>query len=196
MPLASYRWIHTKQSKGENVMECSECQKRPATLHFTQVINGQKTEINVCEECAKKKGYMSYTDDTYTIHDLLTGLFNFGSSNIDLKNNSFFQEVKELQCSHCGITFDDFQRIGKFGCANCYNTFKTKLDAIFRKVHSGNTKHHGKIPKRKGGKLHTKKEIEFYRAKLKELIEREEFEQAAVVRDHIKKLEEKAGDHS
>ncbi len=84
MPLASYRWIILNKVEGENVMECSECHKRPATLYFTQVINGQKTEINVCEECAKKKGYISYTDDTYTIHDLLTGLFNFGPSKIDL----------------------------------------------------------------------------------------------------------------
>lgn len=180
-------------------MECSECQKRPATLHFTQIINGQKTEVKVCEVCAKKKGYMNYSDDTYSLHNLLTGLFNFGtgSSNIDLQNNNLFAEVKELQCSQCNITFNDFQRIGKFGCANCYDSFKTKLDSIFRRVHSGNTKHNGKIPKRKGGTLHTKKEIELYRKKLHELIEREEFEQAAIVRDQIKKLEEKKeGDHS
>lgn len=176
-------------------MECSECQKRPATLHFTQIVNGQKTEIKVCEVCAKKKGYMTDSDDAYSLHDLLTGLFNFGTSNIDLQNN-IFAEVKELQCSQCNITFDDFQKIGKFGCASCYSSFKSKLDSIFRRVHIGNTKHMGKIPKRAGGKLHIKKELALYREKLQQLIANEEFEQAAIVRDQIKQLEKKAGGHS
>lgn len=178
-------------------MECSECKKRPATLHFTQIINGDKTEVKVCELCAKKKGYMNNAEDAYSLHDLLTGLFNFSSSQIDLQNESVFSEVDDLECPRCNITFNDFQRIGKFGCADCYEAFKVKLDSVFRRVHSGNTMHNGKIPKRKGVKLHTKKEIETYRVELQRLIEQEEFEQAAVIRDEIKKLEEKKeGDRS
>lgn len=175
-------------------MECNECKKRPATLHFTQIINGQKTEIQVCELCAKKKGYMNNSEESYSLHDLLTGLFNFSSSQIDLQNDDLFAQIEELECSKCKMTFNDFQRIGKFGCANCYDVFKVKLDSIFRRVHSGNTKHHGKIPKRKGGKLHTKKELEIYRIELQQLIEQEEFEQAAIVRDKIRKLEHKKED--
>ncbi len=178
-------------------MKCSECNKRPATLYFSQVINGQKAEIKVCEICAMKKGYINQSEETYSLQDLLTGLFNFGSSQVELPNEQIFKEVEELQCPKCNITFNDFQRIGKFGCANCYQTFKVKLDSIFRRVHSGNTKHIGKIPKRKGVHLHVKKELEVLREKLNQLIEQEEFEQAAVVRDEIKKLEqEKEGDHS
>jgi len=178
-------------------MKCNECKKRPASLHFTQIINGQKTEIQVCEVCATKKGYVNHKEDAYSLHDLLTGLFNFSSSQIDLQNPSLFDEIEELKCPKCNITFHDFQRIGKFGCASCYGTFKMKLDSIFRRVHSGNTKHNGKIPKRKGAHLHTKKEIELYRKKLQQLIEQEEFEKAAIVRDQIKNLEaKKEGDHS
>lgn len=178
-------------------MKCSECKKRSATLHFTQIINGQKTEIQVCEICATQKGYMNQTEDAYSLHDLLTGLFNFGSSQIEVQNENIFSEIEELQCPKCNITFNDFQQIGKFGCANCYDAFKIKLDSIFRRVHSGNTKHNGKIPKRKGNHLHTKKELELYRIRLQQLIEQEEFEKAAVVRDQIKKLEaNEEGDHS
>ncbi|HLR72497.1 MAG TPA: UvrB/UvrC motif-containing protein [Pseudogracilibacillus sp.] len=178
-------------------MKCSECKERPATLHFTQIINGKKTEVQVCEICATKKGYMNYTEETYSLHDLLTGLFNIGSSQIELQNDNIFQQIEELQCSKCNITFNDFQRVGKFGCAHCYKSFKSKLDSIFRRVHSGNTKHQGKIPKRKGSHLHAKKEIELFRKRLQQLVEEEEFEKAAVVRDQIKKLEAKSeGDHS
>src|SRR5690625_4636071 len=101
-----------------------------------------------------KKGYINQSEETYSLQDLLTGLFNFGSSQVELPNEQIFKEVEELQCPKCNITFNDFQRIGKFGCANCYQTFKVKLDSIFKRVHSGNTKHIGKILNRTGVNIH------------------------------------------
>src|SRR5699024_119897 len=98
-----------------------------------------------------------------------------------------------LKCKACHMTFTEFQRIGKFGCAHCYEDFKSKLNSVFRRVHSGNTQHNGKIPKRKGGKLHIKKEILKYRDYLTQLIEEENFEEAAIVRDRIKQLESDKG---
>lgn len=169
-------------------MECSECKKRPANLYFTQIINGKKREIHVCEVCAKQKGYMAYGEESYSLHDLLKGLFDFNSPQIGMQSEQLFKQ-EEVHCPKCNLSFRDFQRIGKFGCAQCYNTFVAKLDSIFRRVHSGNTVHNGKIPKRKGGILHQKKELEEYRKELQYLIEREEFEQAAIVRDKIKRLE-------
>jgi len=71
-------------------MKCMECHKRPATLHFTQVINGQKTEQHVCELCAQKKGYISNNDEAYSLHDLLTGLF--GSSQMGLQQEKMVND--------------------------------------------------------------------------------------------------------
>lgn len=173
------------------MMQCSECNKRPATLHLSQFINGEKTEIHVCEKCAQQKGYIHPHEYSYSLHDLLSGLFSFGSSQIDLQSNGFFEQGKSLECERCHMTFSDFQRVGKFGCAKCYDTFTEKLDSIFRKVHSGNTKHHGKIPKREGALLHKQKELAEYRLHLQELIGQEEFEQAAVIRDKIKQIEKR-----
>lgn len=171
-------------------MQCSECKKRPATLHLTQYINGSKKEIHVCELCAQKKGYMQQQEDPYSLHELLSGLFNFGPSQIELQSSDFFDQVQTVECSKCHSTFDDFKRIGKFGCAECYDSFQDKIDSIFRKVHSGNTRHHGKIPKRKGQGLHKQREIAHYREKLQQLIASEQFEQAAIIRDKIKNLEQ------
>lgn len=174
-------------------MNCNECQKRPATLHFTQIVNGAKTEIHVCDVCAKQMGYSMHTEETFSLHDLLTGLFNFNSPQKEMQNQSpsFFQELGEVTCDKCHSTFNDFQRAGKFGCAHCYDAFHSKLDPILRRVHSGNTKHNGKIPKRKGGNLHVKKELELQRDYLQQLIADQNFEQAAIVRDKIKHLEQK-----
>ncbi|GGA88545.1 UvrB/UvrC motif-containing protein [Ornithinibacillus halotolerans] len=177
-------------------MECQECHQRPASLHYTQVINGHKTEIQICEVCAKEKGYMTYPEEGYSLHNLLTGLFNFDSNHVGSPNNPLKKE-KELECTKCGLTLTQFKQIGKFGCGECYHAFSSSLNPIFRRVHSGNTEHRGKIPKRKGGSLHLKKQIATYKSQLQDLIINEEFEQAAVVRDKIKDLENKiteAGD--
>ena len=183
--------------RGEKYMECQECQKRPATLHLTQFINGQRKEIHVCEVCATEKGYFSYTEDANSLQDLLTGLFNLDTSKM---HHQVLNQINELQCEQCGMTISEFNKIGKFGCATCYETFSSRLDSILRRVHAGNTKHTGKIPKRTGVKLQVKKEVEHYRKQLQHLIEAEEFEKAAEVRDKIKELERQdksneAGDH-
>jgi len=171
-------------------MDCQECHARPATLHFAQVVNGQKKELHMCETCAREKGYISGQDDGYSLHDLLFGLFNHQPG---VQKPAAHQHAKESKCPKCGLTFAEFKKIGKFGCASCYHAFSDKLDPIFRRVHSGNTRHEGKIPKRMGGSLHIKKEIEALRAELQRLIADEAFEDAANVRDQIKALAEKAG---
>jgi len=172
-------------------VECQECQQRAATLHFTQVINGQKSEVNVCGVCAREKGYMTYPEESYSLHNLLAGLLNFDTNQLGNLEDAAVKKIVDIQCPNCELTFLEFQRIGKFGCATCYETFSKRLYPIIRRVQSGNTNHHGKIPKRKGGNLHTKREIESYKLQLQQLIENESFEEAAIVRDRIKELKER-----
>ncbi|SHH92730.1 UvrB/UvrC motif-containing protein [Virgibacillus chiguensis] len=174
-------------------MQCQECHKRPATLHFTQVIQGQKMEVHVCNVCAKEKGYMNYSEDGYSLHHLLSGLFNFDTSSLSNPHTESYHQTKDLQCPKCEMTFSQFKQVGKFGCAICYETFNDRLDSIFRRVHAGNVKHNGKIPKRQGGDLHKKKQLEDLKLHLKKLIENEEFEEAAKVRDQIKALNQEDG---
>lgn len=168
-------------------MTCHECKKRPATLHFKSFSNGKKTEIHLCDICAKEKGYMFGPEEGYSLHNLLSGLFNFDTQNVEDQRNPY-QQTEGMICNRCGLSLTEFRRYGKFGCADCYESFKNHLNPILRRVHSGNTRHNGKIPKRQGGHLHKKKELELYKEQLKQLVQREEFEKAAIVRDKIKEL--------
>lgn len=170
-------------------MECQECHQRTATLHYTQVINGNKTEVHICEQCAKEKGYISYDEDNYSLHNLLSGLFNFESSPLTENQSTTYEPKKKFVCDQCGMSYDEFKRVGKFGCAECYKTFDERLNPIFRRVHSGNTKHEGKVPKRIGGNIHLRKQLDLRKNDLQVLIEKEEFEEAAKVRDQIRSLE-------
>jgi len=167
-------------------MECQECHMRPATLHFTKIVNGKKMEVHLCERCAKEKGEVMAGSNAFSIHNLLSGFLNFEQLTGQRENDPFSGDV---QCPKCGLTYSEFAKIGKFGCAQCYRAFNHLLDPILRKVHAGNTAHTGKIPKRTGKNISTKRKIQSLKEELQYLIEREEFEKAAVIRDQIRALE-------
>jgi protein arginine kinase activator len=175
-------------------MICQECNQRPATLHFTKIVNGEKNEVHICEKCAQDKSEMFLLNGGagYSINNLLAGLLNI-QPNFHAAKQSKFSKGSELACERCGLTFSQFVHTGKFGCAECYQTFKDQLDPILRRLHSGNTTHEGKIPKRIGGSIHTRKQISELKQKLKHFINEEEFEKAAEIRDHIRSLERDTG---
>lgn len=179
-------------------MECQECHERKATLHFKHIINGQETKMSLCEVCAKQKGYLTYPEEGYSLNDLLSGLFQKDGLNLSstgAANSNQVKQPQELTCSSCGRTFSEFKKAGKFGCADCYAFFGSKVEPILRRVHAGNTQHAGKIPKRAGKYIQQKQLISSHKEDLKKLIEEEEFEKAAVLRDKIRELQ-KANNHN
>lgn len=168
-------------------MQCQECGKKPATLHFTKIVNGEKTEIHLCDSCAREKGeFIPGTANGFSIHNLISGLLDF-----DPKSPSPLNSVnKAIHCEECGMTYTQFSKMGRFGCSSCYNHFAERLDPLLRRIH-GNTSHVGKIPKRSAGHIQAQREIEQLKKELLALIEREEFEKAASIRDEIRQLEKK-----
>lgn len=171
-------------------MLCHECNEREATLHFTKILNGKKTEIHLCDHCAREKGEYLPGSNSFSIHHLLSGLLNFEQPIQNSPNRP--TQVEHQQCKKCGMTYHQFARAGRFGCVECYETFSLKLDPMLRRVHSGNTIHSGKIPKRIGTDIHLKRQISELKQKLQQHISKEEFEEAAKIRDEIRSLEKQS----
>lgn len=171
-------------------MICQECKERPASLHFTKVVNGEKTVVQLCERCAQEKGEMFLLEggSGFSINDLLAGLLNPSFQNAT-PHSALSSQI--IQCDACGMTYQQFANVGRFGCANCYHAFRDQLIPILKRLHSGNIVHGGKVPDRIGGSLHLKKKIHEFKGELVSLIEQEEFEKAAEVRDQIRSLEKK-----
>lgn len=169
-------------------MKCQDCQAQPATLHFTKIINGEKMETHLCENCAKNKSDALYGQNHFSIHQLLSGLLNFDHPIKQSQPNNF-QVFHSLKCEKCGMTYEQFAKVGRFGCAHCYKTFDEKLDPLLKRVHSGNNTHSGKIPKRGGAEINVKKRIQVLKNKMQNYIEQEEFEKAAEIRDELRSLE-------
>ncbi len=158
-------------------MFCNKCGKNPAVVHYTQVINNNVMELHLCEPCAKKQGL--FMQKHFSVSDFLGSI-------TDGKADKSSGIVKVLKCSECGMTFEDFRKNGRLGCAHCYATFKNSLKNILKRIHGSET-HVGKIPiveeSADNAKLIKLKES------LKNAVEKEEYEKAAEIRDKIKKLE-------
>lgn len=168
-------------------MICQECGDNPAKLHFTKIINGEKTEIHICEECAKEKGdFFAGSGNGFSIHNLLSGLLDFEPASPNAVGSQ--TQAQPLRCDRCGLTYSQFRQLGRFGCNECYSKFSERLEPVLKRVH-GNTEHVGKIPKRVGGLVKFRRQLDHLRRDLQRAIEKEEFEQAARLRDQIRELE-------
>lgn len=166
-------------------MLCQECGQRTASLHFTKIVNGEKTEFHLCDACAKEKGeLLPGIHNGFSIHNLLSGMLNFDTQSAAQKR----QTAGQLRCETCGLTYEQFSKIGRFGCSDCYRHFEPVLEPLFRRVH-GNTVHSGKLPARSGVSLKRKRRLRELKARLQQLVAREAFEEAARVRDQIRELE-------
>ncbi len=165
-------------------MLCQECKEKKATVHVTSIINGKKTELYLCEECAQKKGEWGFAAEPLSLHNFISGFL--GGLEPGIKPKTELPGIS--RCEKCGLTFEEFAQKGRFGCQECYEAFSSQLPAILKKVH-GREEYRGKIPRRTGGVLRKKREIEDLRKAMEKSVKEEDFEKAAEIRDKIRELE-------
>ena len=162
-------------------MLCDICNKNPATVHLTEIVDDQMTELHLCEECARQKSIQM--EQQFGLSDLLAGLAEF-------EKPALQKEAVLLKCSNCALTYTDFKKIGRLGCSECYSTFKKYLGPLLKRIH-GSSLHLGKSPLKVTKALKKKIDLSSLRYELQKAIEREAFEEAAKIRDQIRELEKK-----
>ena len=181
-------------------MKCDNCGKREATVRYSENINGRKRELHLCEQCSKELGI-----DRMDFNMPIDFSSFFAGMLEEFESSEFmpmFDSIKELQCKNCGSTFQDILNTGKFGCANCYDTFESRLDPIIKKI-QGSNEHVGRLGKitehkidekqnGKSKKKEEKNEIEKLKEQLKKAVKEEKYEEAAKLRDEIAKKEKEA----
>ncbi|MFH0839073.1 MAG: UvrB/UvrC motif-containing protein [Candidatus Omnitrophota bacterium] len=165
-------------------MLCDICQKDEATVHFTEMINDQITELHLCEECAREKG--AQTEQQFSLSDLLAGLVDFS-----IPEGTTIEDIK-MKCPNCKLTYEDFKKIGRLGCSECYNTFRVALEPLLKNIH-GSTHHIGKSPQKSTKVYKAKSQFEELKTKLQKAIQVEAYEEAAKLRDMIRELEKQQG---
>ncbi|NLJ79013.1 MAG: hypothetical protein GX329_06600 [Tissierellia bacterium] len=164
-------------------MLCQNCNQNNATVHYTKIINGEVDELHLCEECSK--GIDDF-DASFSFHKLLTGLID------SVQAEPIERQDDDIKCKFCGLGYREFKKTGRFGCPDCYNSFKSRLIPLLNGIHGHNT-HIGKVPKRANQEIVKRREIDRLRNELDILVREEAFEKAAVLRDRIRELEGQLG---
>lgn len=154
-------------------MLCQHCGVNEATTYYKQNINGQVSEMHLCSACAQK----------------LTG--GFSGMGFSPTLQSFWGDSTVLQpglgggrrCRTCGMTESELRRTARAGCADCYKNFADILTPYIHKLH-GSTAHVGTTAAQE-----QQDPVGALKTKLNDAIAAEQYEEAARLRDEIRRLE-------
>lgn len=165
-------------------MLCDICGKNPATVHLTEIVDNQMNELHLCEGCAHQKS--AQMEQHFGLSELLAGMMQAGKAGKEKG-----QETVDLKCPACQLSYDDFKKTGRLGCGECYTVFKKYLAPLIKSIHGSST-HFGKSPfDETKPALKKNEDIRELRLKLQEAVDKEDFEEAARLRDQIKDFESK-----
>ncbi|MGN0533123.1 MAG: UvrB/UvrC motif-containing protein [Eubacterium sp.] len=175
-------------------MLCQHCNKNEATTHIKKNINGQREEMHLCSECARELGVMDefkMPSMSEFFGESLLGSF-LGAGTAAMNSLAGIE-----RCGTCGSSFSDIVNSGHIGCSDCYEKFSDRLEPSLRKMH-GKTKHIGKFisysqDAEKSDKPKEEKAenpLETLKKDLDKAIKEQRFEDAAVLRDKIKAMED------
>lgn len=178
-------------------MLCERCKIREANIKYTEVINGVKTEHNLCSQCAQEADFGQYSaifDGEISLGKLLSGL-------LGMQTSSPRQErLQDVVCPTCKTTYEEFAEKSCFGCPDCYHVFDLLIGGQIKKLQESDS-HTGKVPNAqmdehaatvvtKDGELEltSAEQIRRLEQRLKRALKAEEYEEAAACRDQIKVL--------
>lgn len=164
----------------ERPVECGHC-KRPIKVIYKEIVGGGTTATEMCVECPilQKK-----------LH---------GEAVVEIKGEKVKKETG-LCCGSCRTSLEAIQTGDLLGCPECYAVFS---DLLFSELASANAlplQTRKKAEKKKGAPLHVGKTpttpVAFPRSSqltelneaLNDALRKENYEQAAWIRDQIKAL--------
>jgi protein arginine kinase activator len=157
---------------------CQVCGKREAKIHFTEIREGKKTEMHICEQCAHEKNM------TLAFPAVLSQLVKGGPQ------PPRESEAVPATCPACGLAYAEFKAKGRLGCPRCYVAFGPVLVPLLEKVH-GAASHQGKTPERVRGAQASRRELREIEEQLAAAVANEEYEKAAQLRDRIREMKGK-----
>ena len=152
-------------------------------MFYTQVSDGKLKKFVLCEACAQEKGITS-PDGLLMAEELL------GGSPPPNQPIGPFPAVAQEDCRACGFTLEDFRKVGRLGCPQCYEAFSQEIIQRLPSMHKA-ASHKGYIPEGLVKQQAIRSELTSLSTDLERAISEERFEDAAALRDRISNLEKK-----
>ncbi len=160
-------------------MQCQICNENEATIHLTEIADGVRTEMHLCELCAQKQGVA--VKSQLPINELLSSLLASQPTDEEL----FGDSEQKLSCPRCGFTLEQFRKEAVLGCPYDYEVFEKSLLSLIKKAHNGKTTHCGKAPSKAPSDEKKRIELSDMRQQLTAAVQEEDYELAAKLRDKI-----------
>ena len=154
-------------------MKCQEC-GRSATVHLTDIVNKQKHETHLCDECARKHGLFADASAQLNLQALVQ--LTVGQPTP--------ADQASLTCPACGLKYAAFRTDGRLGCAHDYDVFQAALEPLLERIHHS-TRHAGKSPRAASRRT----ELAELNEQLRAAIMAENYEDAARLRDQLRQKE-------
>ena len=122
-------------------MLCEKCGINTATFHYTEVVNGIKSEHHLCKQCVvgtDMSYYTSFFDNDAQFKKLLSGLL---ASQSDGENDVDSDDpANKVHCPKCGMSYAEFIENSVFGCPDCYDVFGPLISDTIRKIQGSDRK--------------------------------------------------------
>ncbi len=154
-------------------MKCQSC-GRPATVTVTNILNKQKRELHLCEDCAREQHHLLDDGPALNLQALVQLIMGMPAA----------ADPAGLTCPTCGLKYAAFRADGRLGCPDDYDAFRPALEPLLDRIHRG-TRHRGKAPKA----ALRRAELGALRDLLKAAVAVEDYEEAARLRDRIRQKE-------
>ena len=166
-------------------MKCEKCKENEATVYLQQSINGNTRSMHLCAKCAAQlQGGGLFGEDAFSFGGFGGNLFS------DLFGIAPHERVADKTCPACGASFAEIRREGKVCCPACYAAFADELEPTIRSIH-GNVVHTGRAPAARRAKRNKEEKIAELKKQLTAAIDAEKYEEAAKLRDEIRKIDGK-----
>lgn len=162
-------------------MLCDNCKENEAIISYTKMQGNNVEEVHLCADCAEKKMHEDFLFNKVIgsqVDSLLKEIFKL--------TGHLNQEVIQKECPSCKTTFKEFEQ-GRLGCEDCYNVFESEITNMLNSLKYV-SKHTGKIPASADDEIVKRREKNDLKTALQIAIEKEDYEQAAIIRDKLKEL--------
>ncbi|MGJ8695008.1 MAG: UvrB/UvrC motif-containing protein [Verrucomicrobiaceae bacterium] len=159
-------------------MKCDLCENK-ATVFYTQVTNGKMKKTALCESCAQQQGI---TDPEGLL--MADHLMGFPKKAPDSNEGGIFPVEPTGDCPTCGFTLDDYVKIGRVGCGDCYVAFSKEIAERLPSLHKG-LSHTGRVPKGLAEMEQKRSLVENLNKQLAIAVKAEDYETAAKLRDEL-----------
>jgi len=194
-------------------MLCDHCHKNEAVIHLKQIVDGEMRVLNLCAQCAAEAGKVMAQLEGFDFgslpHEVAAVIAVEAAkkaAEIAMGSEPGEEEAEgddhdsggepssspALRCPSCGMTAAMFRKTGRLGCAACYEAFATLIAPALAEMHRG-VRHTGRTPESAAaearntpverGRLYALEE------ELRRAVAAEAYEEAARIRDHIRRLQ-------